>query len=79
MFLFSSFFILLHFCLFLNILCGNMNASSGLRSQNGLETIQAQLRNSLRLCQKHFTQYHELMEESLGILMDYANTVTRLT
>ena len=56
-----------------------MNGSSELRSQGGLETIQAQLQNTLRLCQKQSIQYHKLMEESLGELMDYANTVTQLT
>ena len=79
MFLFSSLYHSISFLFFAIIVYDHMNNSSELHSQDGLETIQAQLRNALRLCQIQSTKYHDLMEESLGELMDYANTVTQLT
>ena len=56
-----------------------MEDSSAQQPQEGLGTVQAQLRNILRSCQKQSARYHELMEESLGELIDYSNTVTQLT
>lgn len=71
--------ILLAFLFFTQIVCCWMEDSSAQQPQEGLGTVQAQLRNILRSCQKQSARYHELMEESLGELIDYSNTVTQLT
>ena len=44
-----------------------------------IKSYQIQLRNLLRKSSKQYKKYLELMEESIGTVIDFSNVITQLT
>ena len=44
-----------------------------------IKSFQIQLRNLLRKSSKQYKKYLDLMEESIGTVIDFSNVITQLT
>ena len=48
-------------------------------NSTSIKSFQLQLRNLLRKSSKQYKKYLELMEESIGVVIEFSNVITQLT